>query len=409
MNLIFNGPNSAQSQEIEQIGQELNVVQQTLNQIETELTKDFSAIQQELKVINQEILYTQWETQDTALQQYITQVTSQYQTYMDYAQAPKTTTQAEIKALVTDIENTNNGASVAIGEMNELLLTNPAGSKGVLQLWTDMTLPLVESGTMHFLKAVQLYIQYYASAGYAQLKAANLLVEAYNQQGNSTEAKNKWKIYRATILEQENEFIACLVQLIAAGISGGYVESGSSWSSILLNQAFVDAFPGTTYPNFYQPSPSFEQAEALLAALRGNQNDTGRVVIYMIYSDLYAQLIIAKLPVLTGVDIEIVDTNNKIIPATQIKQSFSSIIKAFSNKQPESYNVTRFVFDDIPYGNYVMRDINGGNLPPIANSWTASDQFQHEQYLEYVMQINSLSPASFMDFTAYVASLSTIP
>ena len=66
-----------------------------------------------------------------------------------------------------------------------------------------MTMPQYLEEKMFFGQAAELYLNYYTRIAWSQMCAANLLVEACNQQGNDGEATTQWQDFRSVMTAQE--------------------------------------------------------------------------------------------------------------------------------------------------------------------------------------------------------------
>ena len=213
---IFNGTGDLAA--IAKLGDQLNQIEGMIQELLKELSEDFATIERQLADIKQEQLYTAWELRDNSAQEKITNINTQYNTYVEFAQNPKTTSKSSIAQLTTDILDTNAGAANNRQQLN-MMVTGSGEDKGLLQLWQEMVAPLIAADKMTFYDAIDNYMDYYATIVYAQMRATVLLVEAYNHKKNPPLAKQNWEDYRKLVDQQELCFLTYVDVFAASELS----------------------------------------------------------------------------------------------------------------------------------------------------------------------------------------------
>ena len=276
---IFGGTGDTSA--IAKLGEQLNQIEGMIQELLKELSKDFATIEKQLADIKQEQLYTAWELRDNSAQEKIANINTQYNTYVEFAQNPKTTTKASIQQLTIDILNTNVGAANNRQQLY-MLVTGSGEDKGLLQLWQEMVAPLIAANKMSFYDAIENYMDYYAIIVYAQMRATVLLVEAYNHKKNPPLAKQTWDDYRKFVDQQELYFVTYLDVFAASELSKWRTTIYISNVPFVAVDARQSFFAGSSF-GWHQPTSLHQQAEALLAYAQSMGPDERRVVVWMVY------------------------------------------------------------------------------------------------------------------------------
>ena len=416
-----------QSQALTALGGQITAIAGTLSLI----TGEIQNIENMLKKIGQEQLYQNWQAVDSQMTIFLDAIDTAYSTYGSYISGYKTTPTVEVAQLIQEILDVNVGPKVGLATIHDFLMGN-GQRRGALQLWSLMVTPLVQDGTLDYRLAVQQYFQYYQKLTYAQLQAANLVMEAYNYNGDPTNAKLAWDQYRLQILSQEDTFINWLVPLVYSGVQGGiFVPPGLKY--LYTNFATVDAAmqlnPLVQYvrgdadagDSYYQPSQIFADAEQLLATLYVTNATDRRIVVHMLYSDgggiptLLSNLQLQLSPVNSAETVGPVSRTRLGSPFAFPAQALSGAPYPDGNFfEGDGFYLNRYVFIDsvggggLTDGQFTMTDLNGQNgLLPIETymSGTQPGQrmvpFQLNSLVNYVMEVNTADPFDFMNFLAY--------
>ncbi len=402
-----------QQQMIAGIGEQLNAVYSVITIIDSEIKE----MERELSKIVQQQLYQSWQTADLLTTESIISIQTAYQEYSEYIANYATTPPSEITELQQNILDANTGAAVSLNIIAGLMLDN-GQEQGLLQLWSNMVSSLVSQGIMDYRDAVNQYMAYYKKLTLAELTATNLLMEAYNLDGNTTECDIKYENYKEIILAQETTFIQWLMPIINAGVVGGFNETdvvyglAATHACMQLNPNFYTLVNGVAY---YSPSSILMEAEKLLGSLYCTDDADRRIVVHMSY---FAQQPFAGL--LQAVDLTLTSCTNQNI-LTPID---TATLGAF-NPGPNNYGypdmnwdgltlnyfVKRFVFstgkgenNTLPDDSYQVTNINNqGQLVPMTTYATDGGvtPFMTNDVLAYTLTIDEASGFDFMNFLSY--------
>lgn len=424
---LLQGTVEQQGQQLLTIGSQLNAVQATVSEILLE-TKD---IEQDLTQINQKLLFQSWQNSNNLTTDHITSIQSAYQQYSAYINSYSTTPPQEIASLKDDILNPNNGPLEGLNFIANLIQDGNQ-NPGLLQLWSNMVCALVSSGVMDYRDAVNQYMEYYKTLAFAQLTATNLLMEAYNYDGNTQQSTKAYANYKAVMLSQECTFIQWLLPIINAGIVNEMTATSSAMvsaihASMQLNPNYSQVAPGA---NYYEPSSILYQAEQLLDALYCTDDADRRIVVHMTYFNQpqFTGLLNNLDLTLTALgDAPAMKTVEAISWKTLTASTPASVLSPFES-YPDvnwdsiglNYCVNRYVFSTnaasqpnptLPDGSYQLTQFNAKDgLSPIQTyasfmesqfSPTAMAAFQAPAVLKYVLNVNEQSPFDFMNFLAY--------
>ena len=394
------------------------------------LEKTLSNIQELLQKINQQNLYTQWEIVDTTLVNGTSVLTTSYNQYSSYLAngCGPDNPSGPVATLCTEILDPDGGA-VQICNLISTAISDDGERKGVLQLWSNMVVPLVSNGIIDYRQAVDGYFSYYQRLAYAELQATNLVMEAYNFKQTPKLASQAWADYRQYLLSQEQAFIQWLVPIIAAGVR--VTDGPSPWYPILTHLASLELNP--MYPSFYQswrepiyyqPSALFKRAEQILADLYLTEADDRRVVVHMLYDHLFQSLVGAASISITSSD---GGSEGAVSPSvTNVMPVYDLLAGQEGGRVPDEtfcsnqFVLQRYVFtasgsqsDDtgsdpsFADGNYTITNINGqSGLVPI-NTYVSNGviggkfPFCPTAQLNYVIPISPETPFGFVNFVAY--------
>ncbi|WP_299704632.1 hypothetical protein [uncultured Tateyamaria sp.] len=409
---IFGTPDTSQADAIKDLGDQLDSIATAVEALTDQLAEDMKMIQKELRAIEQEQLYLAWEIRDNDLQQYISRLNVQYKTFLTYAANPDSTSQQEVTNLVEEILDTNQGAKVVIAEVNTLLVGGGgnSSSKGVLQLWSEMTEPLIKAGKMSCYAALETYFQYYVASAYAQQRALYLVIEAYHQSGNDPAAQEARRTYQDYVKSQEIPFVQNIDAMLRMQLQGG-VHAASSGKTYDFD--YVKALQEYSSSGFwvgaYTPSATRARAERIITNSMCLADDKNRLVIWMIYP-----------PVNTGgqntpksvdfnnVSVEVQVAGNEAgasYPPAYINDIVTNPVPGINNPSDyfkQAHYARRMVFEDLPGGSYVMKDKNGQDgLDPVSGSNQKTDYFQAPQYLTHQMILNGTVKGACLDFSIY--------
>jgi hypothetical protein len=409
-----------QQSQLVNMGQELASISLSVKQIRLAIAR----IEEMLEKIHQHQLYQAWITVDTQIELYATGITVSYDMYVDYVSRYDQVPVSEINLLKTDILSGNNGPVVGLAGINNLIL-DEGQRKGALQLWSNMVAELVADGQISYRDAINQYFDYYRQLTFAQLTATNLVMEAYNLNGDTQASTNFYEKYRAYMKSQESTFITWMMPIINSAVEGNYWKSESGYSNFgveagyaleEINPNFYTLKDGAQY---YSPSSSFREAEELLSALYDSSSEDRRIVVYMTYATLLAD----QLPSLPNVPL----TLTSIDQASVIQPTFSDELGSPYNFLPSNMayvglpdtnltsmgsnlSVKRYVFSNpkLGDGQFKLTSLNGkDNLVPYSTyastrpgaSGTAN--FQTEATLDFVLGVNQAGKFDFMNFLAY--------
>jgi len=384
---------------IAKLGDQLNQIESMIQELLKELSEDFSTIEKQLAEIKQEQLYLDWGVRDNTAQEKITNINTQYSTYIEYAKNPKTTSKASIEQLTTQILDTNAGAANNRAQLNALV-TGSGEDKGLLQLWQEMVAPLIAGDKMSFYDAIENYMDYYATIVYAQMRATVLLVEAYNLKKNPPVATDTWKAYRQIVDQQELRFLTYFDVFAASELSKwktldtvfpyAMKFDKLTFAAIEAKQSF---YAGSSF-GWHQPTSMHQQAEALLAYAQSMGPDERRIVVWMVYPRDFTHGKTPPKPVANFDQVEVsitpVDDDKGVVVKTT-----SSILRVTENPD---HTINRFIFLPQLDGAYVLKDMNGTSGLPDVTGYEGNVYFQHPNYLAFKM---SVSPDKQFDFTEF--------
>ncbi len=420
------GAVTQQTNQLQALGSQLSSMAAQINAIQGEIDN----IDHLLSAINQEQLYLSWQVQDAPISQLIAMVRSSHQNYGNYIAANSGTNSYLVSAFVSGIlsQNIVSSASTVI---NSAITGQGGQSKGLLELWSNMVLPLVANGTIDYREAVSQYMEYYKRLAYAQLQATNLAMEAYNFNPTSSpvftpniQAVDQWKTYREYLLSQEEPFINSLFPLVAAAsqlnapslLHGDLVNFmfTSPAACMDLNPELQSSPPiipnGVTLPTaYYEPSQLFREAEQLLANLYVTEPRDRRIVVYMTYPDRAKYVLVESVTVTLGI--------NALQPTASSKTSPFPINlhddpNWFDLGVTDTFGIClkRFVFSADPNnpelkdGAHNLTNLNGANgLLPLETYFNNGFlvPFMSDNVVGYPLAISSSSPFDFMNFAAY--------
>jgi hypothetical protein len=420
-----------QAQAIAALGAQLTGIADTLSLI----TGAIANIQSLLQQIQQEQLFENWQAVDIEMTNDISAINTAFSTYGQYLATfhpdpPNlTTTLTEIEELVSNILDVNVGPKDGLTKIHNFILDS-GQSKGVLQLWSAMVTPLVAGGLLDYRLAVQQYFQYYQKLAFAQLTATNLLMEAYNFNGDSVNAAASWNQYKRQILAQEDTFITWLFPLVQAGVYGGLNPSsgGANFTafdaSMQINPGAQmvqgDANPGDA---FYAPSSIFAAAEQLLANLYLTSPSDRRIVVHMGYpsvpgmTSVLDHLNLTLTPDGTQQTINAVSGNRLGAPFVVLPPPGGAGEYPDENASSAyflgggGYYLKRYVFTDQSFGglvddSYTLTSLNGQDgLVPMFTYLNPGAPFQQDSVVNYILQVNAAQQADFMNFEAYSTPL----
>ncbi|MEM8638662.1 MAG: hypothetical protein AAGG51_07615 [Cyanobacteria bacterium P01_G01_bin.54] len=412
-------------QDIQVLGNNIIGLETSVTALRSEFASFSTSIKNQLDHIQQEQLHSDWSDENRPVNGYITAIETQHTRYSNYATNPGGTTKQEVDHLVDDILDTNGGAEYNLNMIHKSVMGSQS-SDGLLRLWTKMTATLiiddgfngepVDSIDPHEL--LNQYLSYYTHILYAQARATNLLVEAYNAQKNQDEAKLIWQKYQGYMDEQAKPFLENIDILLWASNRATISTISSTGETVYTYEHFQSIqwlTAGGQFKSSYWPTEIRYQAEALLAGARAMQPGERRLIVHMIYPP-YINPLSGIFPPLENVEVPIVPYKDRDDGENSINPSNATILNAFDNSlgMLEHY-VKRFIFtnldsegkpskdSDLQDIAYVLKDINGTqNLPPVIESGlTRATNFQQEKYLTYVMNLSPTRPFEFMDFGAY--------
>ena len=373
------------------IGDELDSIQNAVAGLQVDLARDTAEILKQLKIIKQQELYIAWEVRDTLLQKFLSQLSVQYSRLVLYGCNPKSTTKNEAAELAKEILNSNDGAEVSLNNINSLV-TGSGSDKGVLELFREMTVPLVESGAMKFQDAINAYFQYYMNIAYAQCNAIYLLVEAFNfQKSNNPKAQEMFVEYRKLAYSQEIPFISNLNYFLKAGS----VHNDEHTSPTISNNLALQDYLGQgLFDLGYIPTASRAKAERIFSNTLGLRKKETRIVVNMIVNtSVFKEAL--------DMDTPIVSASKDIpVPVSPDKEDIFTL----SSSPVGAISIRRMVFNNVTGDSYRLQDMNGqeGYLP-----WSGSHSggktlyFMDPKYLNHLLIVNEGSKHTSMDFQCY--------
>ncbi len=391
--------------EAEALGKELSYIENAIDGLRSDLAKDTAEIMNELKVINQEQLYTAWEVRDSDLQKYITAINVQYSRYVSYAKNPTTTKKSDVAQLVTEILDTNSGAAVAMAQISTLL-AGSGSDKSVLQLYREMTGPVIVNSTIHGSEAMNSYFQYYINASYAQCRALYLLIEAFHYKNNDALAETQYCDYRALAKAQEMPFISNVQYFLRDSMLGGALtgHQGGFATTVQYNTSAQDYWAKTYYASGYDPTEARAKAERIFSNSLAMKKGENRIAVNMVYGtglgDGTRNLNHVTVPLVSASDALGKEFGPARIDMINIPSESKSIAgHPFSTDQ---LTLKRMVYENLPGDAYIMKDMNGeASLKPQAGSGTKYDYFQAPKYLKHQMIVNEVSKNTSMDFASF--------
>ena len=415
-----------QQAELLSIGHQLTAIATAVGQISGEIAN----IEQMLEKIDEQQLYSEWEDVDNQLVEYLAQIDAGFQTYGDYTGTPGTSTTL-VTNLANDILNTNTGPKVALNAISAFILDD-SQQKGVLQLWSNMVVPLVQQGLLDYREAAAEYIDYYRKLAYAQLRATNLVMEAFNFDGNATLAAGFWNQYRGAILAQETTFITWLVPIVAAGsavtiVNENYVVTYSaSHAATQLNPGIQRLQGNGQTEAYYSPSEIFRAAEELLANLYVTGAGDRRIVVHMLYqsgSPVGPLVGAVQLPLTTP------QGGQQFMPTASARLggpfAYPGTSTAWMDFNfdmgiiPSTFYLKRFVYAQdaghptaLPDGDYRIVNLNGTNgLIPletyiVGDTNCPKPAFLDDTVLAYTLHVDGAQRFDFANFLAYNIPLS---
>lgn len=415
-----------QSQALAAMGSQLTGIANAL----TRITGMIQNVQQMLKEIGQEQLFQEWQAVDDKMTDYIAAINSAFATYGNYTTGYKTTPPTLVNGLIGNILDVNGGPIVGLRAIHDFMMGG-GQERGALQLWSSMVTPLVQSGSVDYRLAVEEYFQYYQKLTYAQLKATNLLMEAYNFHGDHNNAKVTWDQYKGQILDQEDAFISGLVPLVFAGEQGGvFVPPGGTQERVNFTayDAATQLNPGVQFVRgnsankgdaYYTPSSIFTAAEQLLANLYVTDSADRRIVVHMLYpngSGINTLLDGLKLTLSrTGSSTTVGSTSDSRLGGPFPFPTLDDYSPWFPDQNVYSgdgFYLKRYVFTGadgagIKDGQYTVTDLNGHDgLVPLQTYLSGERSlpavpFQQHAIVSYRLQVNHAKPFDFMNFAAY--------
>ncbi|HEY6213479.1 MAG TPA: hypothetical protein VIW45_14405 [Vicinamibacterales bacterium] len=390
--------------------------------------ESFDHIESELSAIHQQQLFLAWQTPNTANNQFVVAANTAYQTYSNFLADYTNTPTSEVTGFLNNLDGLNSPANI-VQQIQENIVGQDQ-QKGLLQLWSAMVTPLIANYTIDFRDAVQQYMRYYQQLVYAQLSATNLEMEAATFGGDGDRAARAWTRYQQAVASQENVFIGSLIALVAAGTNALAGPTGPyNLSDALQWQADLQLNPGLiTLPAdpaassaYFEPSPIFRNAEALLASLAVTDPPAQRVVVYVTYVDGVIASIVNP--------VALTLSSNGQPPLTA---SSAAILGPFTDYSDYNFEdsavgvgdwafwVKRFVYtgDALQSGTYTVTNINGVNgLIPMETYASTGDAgalgpdgaggvggpvaFMNGNVWKYQLSVDPTSPFDFMNFMAY--------
>ena len=412
LNLIFGGSNDAA---IMELGEKLDVVQQSINQLSKMLDDSTAEILRELEEIQEQQRYQAWSNKNAEVTKQITRINVQYSRLVEFSQSPGTTAPALVEALISEILSTIGGAEVALNQLHRQVL-NFGLDTGALELFADMVFPTIEARERLYEDALDNFIAYYSEILYAQAQAIYVLIEAYNALEAHPEiapqakgsAEKVYEKYLQMVKAQEVTFITLVHRIMSryrvdfeiqkqlepgpSSFPNLFVSSTSSGNRGLQAQKhFLDGW--------YTPDPHLLEAEEICASALGQ--GSGRIVVYMCYPSLRSPTIPQFPSNFAGVDIDLSLASNPLGDSFEATRKDFLIIEDKASEPRANLTIKRFVFDELPYDTYLMRDkIGTEGLIPISGSF-GTVHFQSDRSLRHVMALNPEFQFDLLTFTPY--------
>jgi hypothetical protein len=414
---------SQQGAQLLEMGTQISAIATAIASINTQLSS-FAAM---LANLAQQSLYLQWQNVDNEITEYIVQIDTAFASYGEYTSNYATTPCNEVKGLMTDVLNVNNGPSVALNAISAFILQD-SQANSVLELWSQMVSPLIAAGQIDYRDAVRQYIAYYRKLAYAQLRATNLVMEAYNYNGDATSAASAWTAYKSTILRQESTFITWLLPLVYSAMQQSNPVSFTAVHAALQLDPGVQEI-GTSGVGYIEPSAVLRSAEDLLASLYLTDPEDRRIVVLMAYcnDDPIGSMVTPVALTLTQADGgggTIAAQTSSVLGPFPWPNRFvwlGELAPADDNLvYVESLNVRRFVFAadagrtaGLPDGDYTITNLNGQDgLIPMetyvsAESNRPNAPFMTNNVATYVLHVDGARQFDFMNFLAYSLPISS--
>ena len=389
-----------------------------------------------MQAINQETLYIAWEIKDQPIAQLIATIRSTHQDYGSYIAQSSGANSADVTQFVSGLLGAGNVISSASKVINDAIMAQGGQSKGLLQLWSEMVVPLVANGTIDYREAVSEYVDYYKRLVYAQLQATNLVMEAYNfnfspspMRTPTEQAKQHWETYRGHLLSQEEPFVNSLFPLVVAAVgrapgdfmSWGFTAVSASMELNPLLQSSPATAPaeGTTPTAYYAPSQIFREAEQLLANLYVTGPQDRRIVVYMtcIERDKYA--LVNDVTLTLDQNIEPAATQKATAPfyyggadTNWLDDYPTDTAALYLKKFVFSADANNPTLKDGPHRLTNLNGVNGlgplplpGTLQPPPGSSPLTVPFMSDHVVGYELTIGPSSAFDFMNFAAYTTPI----
>lgn len=422
---LLQGQMATQTAEIDNIGSQLTALSSAVGVIQSEV----SAMTVVLNKIAQQELFQAWQAVDIQLTVAITSIKSDYDTLASFTANYANTGGSQVQTFMGGLQQ--NGPLDSMNLINALIHGGGGQSQGVLQLWSAMVAPLVQTAQLDYRQAVDEYTAYYKTLVGAQLLAANILVEMANYfaiNGNHTAAMAAWNGYKANVVSQESEFIHWLVPLVYSGVMAyAGVSPGAGPAYTYVEGAMqlhpgLQALPGDSGgQGYYAPTSIFADAEAMLSTLSVTDPGDRRIVVHMVFSDdqqgTFKEPIDANPLTLTQ------GSSATVSPALVSKFEYTGFPVFNPDGTPDMnfFNgpfmyLYRHVYAQdatnpavLPDGLYQLTDLNG-NLPAVETYATGSQElgkanFQETKILDYTLSVSPTSQFDFMNFGAYMIGL----
>jgi hypothetical protein len=407
---------SQQGAQLLEMGTQISAIATAVASINAQLS-NFAEL---LSNLAQQNLYLQWQNVDNEITEYIVQIDTGFTRYGQYTANYATTAPSEVAELMADVLSTNNGPAVALNAISAFILQD-SQAKSVLELWSNLVSPLVAGGQIDYRDAVKQYIAYYRKLAYAQLRATNLVMEAYNYNGDPTSAAAQWTQYKSTIRAQETTFITWLIPLVYSAVQQSQSSNFTTLHAALQLNPGVQAL-GTSGLSYIEPSAVLRSAEELLASLYLTAPEDRRIVILMAFcNDAPIGALVTPIPLtLTqagGGGGTIAAASNSPLgpyPWPNWSNSPTQAGPPDENMMFNSLAIRRIVFEAtakdsaaLPDGDYNLTNLNGqGGLIPIetyvsfeSNRNTAP--FMTNNVPSYLLHVDGARQFDFLNFLAY--------
>jgi hypothetical protein len=274
-------------------------------------------------------------------------------------------------------------------------------------------------------------MDYYSKLTYSQLRATNLLIEAYHFRKQKQQPRQAMDEYKSLLLGQESTFIRNLVPLVAAGVA--YFD----WSKIVPTKLHVWSFgqsdaaaqlhPGIQWlpgdvdrtSGYYAPSSVFAAAEKLLANLYVTKPEDRRIVVHMLYTNGANGSIATAV---NAVPLTLDHKSSVIQPLTDqlgpflypgyflIDSNYDWIQETPDKDLGRKFWLNRCVYSTdagaLKDGTYKLTDLNGHSGLVQLQTYAADNvPFQEPRVLGYQLQIGPSAPFDYMNFAAYMVGV----